>query len=369
MHAPSRSNNRLTAVIALVLMVGLTSGLISCGSGGTGWESVTGPYPRVDGSTGGTDTGPGNTGTTSGGVQGAGSRSSSDPCTETLNRKFVTISMRNFARDYIHYFFIAIAFVDVDETDSSVFVPGLDNRAFPDGAVCPDDIGLYTQQGYQFVGSGDVREVGDYCIVGPALYYFHQNGNFRVAAGTSDAGLGSGIAPAQGQLPSFDNFFTSAGAQLPVPDLIIFHNPGAGRGATLKVSTPVPQPCSFAGVLGSEGGAPPCSRDSFYYVTFDDIMVGSRALGIDSGRRVPSDIQGTGCECAGSSEAYQLLAPSGARASSAQCNEFFRGGRIDYAFFQADTTPAFPQLVWRVTDSTGAVAHEFHELSPLAGSN
>jgi hypothetical protein len=365
MRALLRGSNRLVPALTVAVMLELTIGITGCGGGGTGWSSV---YPWLGStSTGDTSatTGPGSTGTVTGGQQGASDRTAGDPCTETLSRKFVTVSMRNYGRDYIHYFFVAIAFVNVDQTDTNAVIPTFDGTQFPDGAVCPDDIGLYTQHGYSVIQSGAFKEFGDYCITGPALYYFHDNGNFRVAAGTSDAGLGSAIAPAQGQLPSYDNFFTSAGAQIPVPDLILFHNPGAGGGAALKVSTPTITPCSVLVTMGD----PPCNRDSFYYVSFNDVMVGSRALGPGSGRRVPSDIQGTGCECQGVSEAYQILAPSGVRASGAECNEFFRGGRIDFAFFEDDTTPSFPQLVWRVTDGSGTVAHEYSALSPLAGAH
>jgi hypothetical protein len=365
MRSVLRSSNWLTAAAAAVLALGMTLGAGGCGGGGTGWNAYY-PWPvnTSDGSS--TTTGPGSTGTVTGGQQTAGDRTAGDPCTETLSRKFVTISMRNYARDYIHYFFVAVAFIDVDQTDDSVDIPQFDGTPFPDGAVCSDDIGLYTQHGYSLIQSGVAKEFGDYCITGPALYYFHENGSFRVAAGTSDSGLGSAIAPAQGTLPSYDNFFTSAGAQIPVPDLILFHNPGAGSGAALKVSYPTASPCSSQDL---DLGDPPCYRDSFYYVAFDDVMVGSRALGVGSGRRVPSDIQGAGCECLGVSEGYQMLAPAGARATGARCNEFFRGGRIDYAFFEDDTTPAFPQLVWHVTDGSGSVAHEYSPLSPLAGGN
>jgi hypothetical protein len=357
-----RSSDRLAAGVAGALLLTLIIALTSCGGGGTGWEFVD-PWPTTSG-TGGTTTGPGSTGTSTGGQQSATDRSPGDPCTVPLARKFVTISMRNFSQDYVHYFFVAIAFIKVDTTATTPVIPTFDGTEFPNGAVCPADISLYTQRGYIPVGAGVSVEFGDYCITGPALYYYHRQGNFRIAAGTSDAGLGSAIAPAQGSLPSFDNFFTSAGAQFPVPDLILFHNPGSGGGAALKISSPTPQPCSTS---TTSTGAQPCVRDSFYYVAFDDVMIGSRQLGVGSGRRVPSEIQGTGCECQGSSQAYQILAPPNLRAAGANCNEFFRGGRIDYAFFEEDTTPPFPQLVWRVTDASGSVAHDYSPLSPLAG--
>ena len=51
-------------------------------------------------------------------------------------------------------------------------------------------------------------------------------------------------------------------------------------------------------------------------------------------------------------------------ATGANCNEFLRGGSINYAFVRDDVIPPFPQLVWRVTDQSGSIAHEF---DPRAG--
>ena len=206
---------------------------------------------------------------------------------------------------------------------------------------------------------------GDYCITGPALLYYHQNGQFRVSAGTGNSGLGSAIAPAQGTLPTYDPFFTSAGAQLPVPDIILFHNPGRGEGGALKISVPNDAPCDPATIALSAD--PECERDAFYYVGEDDFMSGTRELGVGSGRRVPNEIQGTGCECNPLSGPYQQLAPSGVTAASSRCDEFLRGGRILYAFVRDDETPAFPQLLWRVTDAAGSEAHDFDSRSNLSG--
>lgn len=343
--------------LVVVLALGLTLGLASCGSGGTGWNSVDLWGFSTTGTAG---TSIGYTGTFTGGTQG-GSAGTTDPCDETLSRKFVTITMRSYAGDYVHYFFFAIAFVHVADDATEDEMPVFDQVAYNSGAVCEADIGLYQQHGYNFVDTGQHQALGDYCLRGPALYYFHDNGDFRVAAGSSDSGLGSAIAPGQGDLPTYDNFFTSAGAQLPVPDMILFHNPGTGNGAALKISVPTPNPCN---IIITAGDAQ-CSRDSFYYVTYDDIMVGSRSLGPNSGRRVPSDIQGTGCKCLGNAEAFQPLAPPGVRGAAAKCNQFFRGGRIDFAFFEDDSTPQFPQLVWHVTDGAGTVVHDYDPLSPL----
>ncbi len=90
-----------------------------------------------------------------------------------------------------------------------------------------------------------------------------------------------------------------------------------------------------------------------------DQLTGSTALGAGSGRRVPAEIQDTGCECQGINAAFQTLAPSTVSASQALCLEYFRGGRIDYAFVRNDTNPPFPQLVWRVSDANGARVHDF----------
>ena len=105
-------------------------------------------------------------------------------------------------------------------------------------------------------------------------------------------------------------------------------------------------------------GDPECQQDGFYYVDDTDRIAGSAALGVGAGRRVPAEIQGTGCECLGSSLPFQALSLN-LSGQGAACNVFFRGGRIDYVFVRNDTDPPFPQLVWRVTDSNGARAHDF----------
>jgi hypothetical protein len=342
------------------LITGLALGgavLVSgCGSGGMTWEAYDTPF----GTASPPSTGPGGTGTLPGGLGGA-DRTPRDPCTESQARKFVTISMRNLSEDFIHYFFVAIAFVDVDESATGAAVPFFDTTSFPDGAVCPEDVALYTQFGYRELAAGSMTAFGDFCIGGPALIYFHREGQFRRSAGTGTANLGSAIGPAQGSSPTYDAFFTSAGARVPVPDLILFHNPGTGSGAALKISSQTTAPCDVLTIAG----APPCERDSFYYVDDRDLMTGTTSLGIGSGRRVPGEIQGTGCECAGLTAPVQILAPSGVSARFGDCFEFFRGGRIDYVFVRQDETPPFPQLLSRVTDSTGAVAHDFDPRAPL----
>ncbi len=271
----------------------------------------------------------------------SGSRVNIDPCSESNSRKFIRISMRNLSIDsYIHYFLVLIAYVN--------------SETYPDGAVCPDDVNLYTSFGYQEVPEGSEQEFGNYCIVGPALLYFHEGGQFRRGGGTGGSQLASAIAPAQGTNATFDNFFGSGGAQVPVPDLIVFHNPGTGEGAALKISWSDSSPCNETTELLVDSD---CNQDAFYYVDEFDELAGSNALGIGSGRRVPSETQGTGCECTGFQDPYQHLAPSGVAASNARCNEFLRGGLIEYTFVRVDTTPPFPQLLWRVTDQSGAEVH------------
>jgi hypothetical protein len=240
-------------------------------------------------------------------------------------------------------------------------VPTFDGAEFPDGAVCANDAALYTSAGYSQLSAGQQQAFGDYCVTGPAYVYYHENGQFQGSGGR----LASAIAPAQGNLPTYDVFFSSVGAQLPIPDLILFHNPGTGEGAALKISRPRTSPC-VTDITGSQAD-PICVRDSFYYVGQDDIMSGSRQLGSGSGRRVPNDIQGTGCECNPLSGAYQRLAPSRVNAAAAMCDEFLRGGRIDYAFYRIDDTPVPPQLVWRVTDASGSMAHDYDTRTTTGG--
>ncbi|MBI5863273.1 MAG: hypothetical protein HZB38_01925 [Planctomycetes bacterium] len=296
-------------------------------------------------------TGEPTTGGGGGGGSGAfgpgGSSAPLDPCDETLARKFVRISMRNLdPDDYIHYFVVFVAFVNSDQ--------------YPEGAVCTDDIELYTSFGYRLIPDGGTPlTFGSFCIQGPALYYFHRDGRFR-GAGTGDDALSSAIGPAQGTgTPTYDNFFTSAGERVPVPNVILFHNPGGSSGGSLRVSRGDPQPCEGGTVIGSFDE---CTQDSFYYVAEDDIPAGSNQLGQGSNRRVPEEIQGTGCECfttALLSQGEQSLLPPTIAVRNRACNQFARGGRIDYVFLRDDRNPPVPQLVWRVTDSSGSVIQDF----------
>jgi hypothetical protein len=345
-QADDKRHTAAFLVAALALAGCLAAG---CGGASSAFQFLLGnPYPFVGGTDDGT-TAPGVTGRQTGTTTGTTTTGFTDPCSEPQNRKFVRISMRNQSSDYVHYFLVLIAYVNSDE--------------YPEGAVCETDRALYTSFGYTSIAAGQSVAFGNYCVVGPALYYFHRNGQFQLAGGATGRRLASAIGPAQGATPTYDAFFTSSGATVPVPDLILFHNPGSGQGQALKISRNVSDPCAGEIVVG---GDPACQQDAFYYVDETDRLAGSTALGVGSGRRVPGDIQGTGCECLGVSVPFQILAPSGQRAQGAACNTFFRGGRIDYVFLREDTDPPFPQLVWRVTDATGARAHDFDPRSDIS---
>jgi hypothetical protein len=339
-----RGNSRIwLSSLACATVAGLLAG---CGgSGGSSGLSLIGT-PFLVGSSSTTRTGPGNTGSRPGSTGIAGARASIDPCTESQARKFIRISMRNLAQDDVHYFLVLVAFVNGSE--------------HPDGAVCPTDRALYQQFGYTTtIDAGQNFQFGDYCITGPALIYFYQNGQFQ-GAGTQ--GLASAIAPAQGTSATYDTFFGPAGQQVPVPNWILFHNPGTTtEGRTLNVAQKPADPCA---ILISTSVPSVCQQDSFYYVDETDVRAGSTVLGSGSYVRVPTEIQGTGCQCGVGNLGYQQLAPSGTTAATALCNEFLRGGRIDYVFVRDDTDPPYPQLLWRVSDSGGARAHNF---DPRAG--
>ena len=199
MRLPANVPGRLATAAALTSMI-VFLGMAGCGSGGTVWQMFGTPYGSSSGTTSSSSIS--STGQTSGSQLGQSDRTHVDPCTETQARKFVTISMRNMTDDYIHYFFVAIAFVDVDQTDADAPAPFFDNTAFLDGAVCEDDVALYTQFGYSEIGADEYTSFGDYCVGGPALIYFHRNGQFRRSAGSDNTGLGSAIAPAQGSNPT-----------------------------------------------------------------------------------------------------------------------------------------------------------------------
>ncbi|QOJ15871.1 MAG: hypothetical protein HRU75_15020 [Planctomycetia bacterium] len=328
-------NFRRFTAATCVTLVALTAA--GCAGGASGITSLFGsPFEYVGGNGGGAVT-PG--GTSTGGARaGAGSAGEGtiDPCTLPDAQKFVRISMRNQAtNDFVHYFMILIAFVQTDEAE---------------GAVCERDVPLYTSFGYTRLAAD--TPLGTFCIPAGSLVYFHEAGRFRKAGGSGTTGLGSAIAPAQGTNATFDEFFVSGGAQVPVPNIILFHNPGTGDGARLQISFPNPDPCGSDQINTS---TPLCQQDSFYYVDARDQLSGSTALGVGSGRRVSAEIQGTGCECSGFQNAFQSLR----FAAAAQCSEFARGGSIEYVFVRDDRTPAFPQLVWRVTAANGAVLHDF----------
>lgn len=342
----------IAGVLAGLFLCSLQTG---CGGGVPGTPQYllgTPLFTTTTGSTGDTDTG--GTGTSS--FFGAGSRANVDPCSETTPRKFITISMANLSDDFVHYFFAMIAFVNTED------------RA---GAVCADDINLYTSFGYTLVDEGQSVPFGNYCIEGPALIYFHENGQFQ-GGGNS---LASAIAPASGTQPSYDSFFTAAGAQVPVPDLILFHNPGSGDGQNLLASFLDPDPCGTDGTIAVVD--PECQLDSFYYVDETDRLAagGTSLLGIGAGRRVPNEIQGTGCECGavdtafglGTQNPFQNLAPSNTNASGALCNEFLRGGSITYVFIRDDVEPPVPQLLWRVLDAAGSEVHNFDPSAGISG--
>jgi hypothetical protein len=330
------------AVWAVALGLAACLAAEGCGGGGSAFEFLGGnPFSLAPSTT--TTTIPGITATTPGGTTTGTTAGVVDPCTLSQGQKFVTISMRNLdSGDFVHYFLVLIAHVNGTE--------------FPDGAVCPADIPLYTAFGYVSIPAGQSQAFGNICITGPSLFYFHKNGQFQTAGGTPGQNLGSAIAPAQGTTPTFDTFFTSTGVSVPVPDQILFHNPGTGAGQTLKISRNTTDPCATQVV---NVGDPACAQDSFYYVDDSDRIAGSTALGVGSGRRVPNEIQGTGCECRGTSDPTQTLAPSNQSSVNVPCNEFFRGGRIDYVFLREDTDPPFPQLVWRATNSSGVRVQDF----------
>ncbi|MBN2447997.1 MAG: hypothetical protein JXO22_14800 [Phycisphaerae bacterium] len=316
-----------------------------CMGGYQGLSIFGSPYESTGSAT--AASGPGSTGFTSGGITSGNDRSNVNPCTESQSRRYIRISMRNETpEDYIHYFLVMVAYVyDATGTDG-----------YADGAVCPDDYDLYRANGYTIeVDAGEERVFGNYCFTGPALIYYHESGRFQSTGGTTTRTLASAIGPAQGTLPTYDNFFTSAGAQLPVPNLILFHNPGTGEGANLITINNSGNPCD----TNQSTGAANCLRDAWYYVDSSDLMSGTPTSGAGSGRREPNEIQGTVCETGDQREGWQQLAPSGVSAANAEDYEFLRGGRIDYVFIRDDQDPAFPQLVWKVVDERGAEVHDY----------
>ena len=329
--------------LALVALIGLAGAVAStgCGGGGGGAFQYLGtPFNTTRPSSTGTQA-PGVSSRTTGGSLAGGGRTSVDPCLEPRERKFLRISMRNMSSSYVQYFLVLVARVQ--------------STTWPDGGVCPEDVPTYQSAGYSLVPEGGVREFGNYCLQGPLLIYFHKSGQFR-----DSGGLAAAIAPAQGTSPTYDRFFGAAGQQMPVPEAILFHNPGTTvESQALKFSRSLRSPCSNT---SGEVADPVCAQDSWYYVDETGQRDGSRpSQQSRSGSyvRFPSEIQGTGCECGLGNDAAANLAPSGTTAAEAECTEFFRNGRIDFVFIRDDTEPPYPQLLWRVTDANGTRAHDF----------
>ncbi len=341
-------------VSGCLVMAALLTALVAtgCASGRNGIDVFGSPFQSSSGTTSTGTTGPGSTGIGIGaGTANTGSRADVDPCTETEERKYIRISMRNdIPVDNVHYFLTFIAYINDPN--------GVDG--YTDGAVCPADEALYRSNGYSIkVNAGEQRVFGNYCIDGPALIWYYQSGRFR-STGVGSTDFASAIGQARGTVPTYDAFFSSAGARIPVPNIIMFHNPGTGEGAALIVDEPSANPCDPAAVDRTSN----CARDAFYYVDDSDLMSGTPTLGPGSGRRVPNEIQDTLCVTEGDlTRGYHTLAPSGVTPATALDHEFLRGGKIEYVFIRADQDPPIPQLLWKVTDERGALVHDFDSRS------
>ncbi len=135
-----------------VASVTLVAAMAGCGAGGSPYSLFGSPFTNYVGRTG---SGGNGTGIQIGGGNQLGSRDDSDPCTLDDARKFVSVSMRNYSTDYVHYFVVFIAFVRGD--------------VYTDGAVCADDEALYLRNGYTKVNAGSQVTFGSYCLQGPVL--------------------------------------------------------------------------------------------------------------------------------------------------------------------------------------------------------
>jgi len=146
-----------TGRAGLVVLAGVIvcSLVLGCGGATNAFRNFFGsPYPYYPSGSSGT-TGPGSSGVSTGGTLDTSGGTSTDPCSEPQGRKFVRISMRNLAEDYVHYFLILIAYENSD--------------TYPDGAVCEDDIALYQRNGSILVPAGRATPLGRPCIRGPEL--------------------------------------------------------------------------------------------------------------------------------------------------------------------------------------------------------
>lgn len=345
---------RRPALLLGGVLLAATTGLalLGCGGGASLFNLYGGLFDEVGGASGSSGAtvgiGSGGSGISSGGS--GNDRTPVNPCNLNESSKYVRISMRNQNElDYIHYFVIFVAYVYEANVGDSEGVRGVY------GAVCPDDKQLYRSNGYELeVADGEDLVIGNYCIEGPAMVQFYENGRFRRTSGSGNE-LASAIAPASGSVPTYDLDFSTVGARIPVPNIILWHNPGTGEGAALKFSENARDACRDPNDASAD---PDCFQDAFYYVNENDQPSGSPILGSNSYRRVPSEIQGTLCR-SGLSRASQNLAPANITGEFARDYEFFRGGRIDYVFIRQDLEPPIPQLLWKVTDSRGGVAHTF----------
>lgn len=238
------------------------------------------------------------------------------PCDVSASRRFVRITMQNTSPSYIHYHMHLVA------------------EAGPSASICEDEIEKYTAFGYVQLPAGEPLDIGGVTFRSidtrnSWLWYYHDNGRFRVNPTDTNSALLAGIAPAQAGSTSFDTFWINR--VVPLPEYILFDD------RTQATDT-------------NE-----CNHIAFYYVN---------AAGQAIRPGVTTDqVQGTRCECLGRTDATQAAMPINVSDTDAACFQYPRGARIIFTFIQQDTLPPVPQLVWNVLSPTGIPIH-----SPPSGA-
>jgi len=286
----------------------------------------------------------------------------------------IYLTLQNAVTDrYIHYHLHLIAFRE---------------------DVAPGDESRYESFGYRMYTSP--QTIGCYTfpatVARPLFYYYHQNGRFRTEITDTSRPLLSGIQSAvSATQPRLDPFF--AGRVVPVPSLILFHDPRN------TVPSPFDQNrnshtinSTLANVTNCTASCEICSRASWYYVTATDVPSGFPGLGCTRGRdpsdnsrilryfRVPAETQDTVCwDCSSAAgnlppigvdtsavhwlhntAVGQAVWPNPAGSTSLQCFEYYLGSFVTYTFTNAgDTAPAGtsppPSLKWEVRTPSGIV--------------
>ncbi len=256
------------------------------------------------------------------------------------------------------------------------------------------DESRYEAFGYEWFPAGVQFGCYNFSHARGLYYYYHEEGRFRANLDNTNDSTNpvlSGIEPASPSSNSLDRFF--ADRVVPVPSLILFHDPGSSVPSQFnRLNRSNGISALVTSVLACAPTCFACSQPSWYYVTAADLPAGqipgscAGASRTDITRflrffRVPAETQDNVCgECAGlttpfpaqdTSAAHWLQStavnaavyPNPAQTpSNSDCFEYFIGAQVRYVFTNAGdilptTATPGPSLKWEVTTTSGDVIH------------